>query len=55
MIYGKEVRIYLKGQAKEAFLKLKKKDDKESQTILKSFERLKEILICIKYCRPQRL
>jgi hypothetical protein len=44
MIYGKEVRIFLKGQAKEAYIELKKRQDKESQSILRSFERVKEVL-----------
>ena len=34
----------MKGQAKEAFLELKKRNDKEAQSILNSFERVKEIL-----------
>lgn len=43
-MYGKEVRIFLKDQAKESYLDLKKRDDKEARSILKSFERIKEIL-----------
>ena len=35
MFCGKEVRIVLKGQAKESFLELKKRDDKEAQSLLR--------------------
>ena len=41
---GKEVRIFLKGQAKEAYLELKKRQDKEARSILRSIERVKGIL-----------
>lgn len=44
MFCGKGVRIFLKGQAQEAFLELKKRSDKEAQSILRSFERVKAIL-----------
>ena len=44
MFAGKEIRVFLKGQAKESFLELKKRKDKEANVILKSFERVKEIL-----------
>ena len=44
MFCGKEVRILLKGQAKESFLTLKKRDDKEAQSLIKSIERLFDIL-----------
>ena len=44
MFLGKEVRILLKGQAKESYLELKKRNDKEAQSILNSFERIKNIL-----------
>ena len=44
MFAGKEVRIFLKGQAKECYLELKKRNDKEAQTILRSFDRVKAIL-----------
>ena len=44
MYLDKEVRILLKGQAKDAYLELKKRTDKESQSILKSIERIKAIL-----------
>jgi hypothetical protein len=43
-MFGKEVRIFLKGQAKEAYLELKKRQDKESKSIIRSFERIKCIL-----------
>jgi len=42
--FGKEVRVLLKGQGKEAYLELKKRDDKEAKAILNSFNRIKEIL-----------
>ncbi len=44
MFFGKEVRILLKGQAKDNYLELKKRNDKEAQSILNSIERIKEIL-----------
>ena len=44
MYLGKEVRIFLKGQAKDGYLELKKRNDKESQSILNSIERVKGIL-----------
>ncbi|MFH1445144.1 MAG: hypothetical protein ABIF08_01540 [Nanoarchaeota archaeon] len=44
MYYGKEVRIFLKGQAKESYLKLKKRNNKETKSILNSIERTKELL-----------
>ena len=44
MYFGKEVRIFLRGQAKDGYLELKKRSDKESQSILNSIERIKEIL-----------
>ncbi|MDP3990593.1 MAG: hypothetical protein Q8Q01_05310 [archaeon] len=44
MFVGKEVRVLLKGQAKESFLELKKRDDKESQTLLNSINRIRDIL-----------
>ena len=44
MYFGKEVRIFLKGQAKDGYLELKKRNDKESQSILNSIERVKGIL-----------
>ena len=44
MLFGKDIRIFLKGDAKKAYLKLKKRKDKESQSILNSFERIKKIL-----------
>ena len=44
MFAGKEVRIFLKGQAKESFLELKKRNDKEARMLVKSIERMFEIL-----------
>jgi hypothetical protein len=44
MFCGKEVRIILNGQAKESFLELKKRDDKEAQSLLKSIDRIINIL-----------
>ena len=43
-MFNKEVRIILKGQAKESYLELKKRNDKESKSILNSVERIREIL-----------
>mgnify|MGYP001590505572 CR=1 FL=1 len=46
MFLGKEVRVFLKGQAKESYtlLQLRKERDKEARSILTSFDRVKEIL-----------
>lgn len=44
MYLGKEVRIFLKDQAKECYLDLKNSNDKEAKSILNSIERIKEIL-----------
>ncbi len=44
MFFGKEIRVQLKGQAKEAYLELKKRDDKEAQILLRSIHRIIEIL-----------
>ena len=44
MFLGKEVKVILKDQAKEAYLELKKRTDKDSITILNSIERIKDIL-----------
>ncbi len=44
MYFGKEVRVHLKGQAKEAYLGLKKRDDKEAQSLVRSIERIISIL-----------
>ena len=43
-MFGKEVNIFLKGQAKKSFLELKKRTDKEAQSILNSVERVREFL-----------
>ena len=44
MYLGKEVRIILKLKGKDAYLELKTRGDKESKSILSSFNRIKEIL-----------
>ena len=44
MFAGKEIRILLKGQAKESYLELKKRSDKESQSLLNSIFRIINIL-----------
>lgn len=44
MFLGKEVRIILKGQGKNAYLELKKREDQEARAIISSFNRIKEIL-----------
>ena len=45
MFVGKEVRIFLKGQAKEKYVELQNNSNAESKIILNSFERVKDILI----------
>lgn len=44
MYFGKEVRIFLQGEAKEAYIALKQRNDKEAVSLLNSIERIKEIL-----------
>ncbi len=44
MIFGKEVKVFMKGQAKEGYLLLKEKTDKESQSLFNSINRTTEIL-----------
>ena len=44
MFLGKEVHIHLKGQAQEAYLELKKRTDKEAQSLLRSINRISAIL-----------
>ena len=44
MIFGKEVRVFLRGDARETYLQLKKRKDKEARMILNSIERINEIL-----------
>lgn len=44
MFAGKEVRVLLKGQAKESYLELKKRDDKESLKLVNSIQRIIDIL-----------
>ncbi|MBI2671635.1 hypothetical protein HYX16_01745 [Candidatus Woesearchaeota archaeon] len=44
MFAGREVRVILKDQAKESYLELKKRTDKESRSIINSIDRIKEIL-----------
>jgi len=44
MFLGKEVRVFLKGQAKAEYIDLKKRTDKDSLTILRSVERMMNIL-----------
>jgi len=44
MFFGKDVRVFLKGQAKEGYLELKRRRDKEARSILSSIERVKTIL-----------
>ncbi len=40
----RETRVLLKGQAKEAYIDLKKRSDKEAQILLRSVERMMDIL-----------
>jgi hypothetical protein len=44
MYLGKEVKVFLKGQAKEGYLELKKREDKDAHTLLNSINRVKDIL-----------
>ena len=44
MFLGKEVRVVLKGQALKSFLELKRRNDADSQRILKSIDRVINIL-----------
>ncbi|MCX6708839.1 MAG: hypothetical protein NTW67_04315 [Candidatus Woesearchaeota archaeon] len=44
MFFGKEVRVKLKGQAREAYLELKKRGDKEAETMLRSIHRIIDVL-----------
>jgi len=43
-MFGKEVKVFMKGQAKESYLSLKNRNDKEAQILLKSINRVTEIL-----------
>ncbi len=43
-MFGKKVKIFLKGQAKECYLNLKNRKDKEAGIILNSLKRMKNIL-----------
>lgn len=43
-MFGKEVRIFLKGEANESYHSLKDSNDKDAKVILSSFERKKIIL-----------
>ena len=36
MIFGKEVRVFIKGQARESYISLKTRTDKEAQGLLNS-------------------
>ena len=44
MFAGKEVRVLLKGQAKEGYIQLKQREDKESKSIINSIKRITDIL-----------
>ncbi len=44
MYFGKEVRVFLKDQAKESYLELQHKTDKESKSVFNSIERIKNLL-----------
>jgi|SRR3989338_119598 len=44
MIFGKEIKVFMKGQAKESYLLLKSRTDKEAQSLLNSINRITEIL-----------
>ncbi len=45
MYFGKEVKVILKRQAKERFLELESKSDKESKSIFNSIKIVKELLL----------
>lgn len=44
MFLGKEVRVFLRGPAKESFSDLKRKNDPEAKSIINSIERIIEVL-----------
>jgi mRNA-degrading endonuclease RelE of RelBE toxin-antitoxin system len=44
MFLGKEVRVFMRDEAKQSFLELKKRTDHQSQSILNSIERVISIL-----------
>lgn len=44
MIFGKEVKVFMKGQAKDSYLSLKNRTDKEAQSLFNSINRITEIL-----------
>lgn len=44
MIFGKEVKVFMKGQAKDSYLSLKSRTDKEAQSLFNSINRITEIL-----------
>ena len=44
MMFGKEVKVFMKGQAKDSYLSLKNRTDKEAQTLLNSINRTIKIL-----------
>ncbi|MBI5392618.1 hypothetical protein HZA96_02000 [Candidatus Woesearchaeota archaeon] len=44
MFVGKEVRVLLRGQAKECYIELKKREDKEAQILISSIQRIIGIL-----------
>ncbi|MDP6648312.1 MAG: hypothetical protein QGH34_02885 [Candidatus Woesearchaeota archaeon] len=44
MMFGKDVRVFMKDQAKDSYLLLKSRSDKESQSLLNSINRIIDIL-----------
>lgn len=44
MMFGKDVKVFMKGQAKESYLSLKSRTDKEAQSLFNSINRVTEIL-----------
>ena len=44
MMFGKEVKVFMIGQAKESYILLKDQTDKASQSLLNSINRITEIL-----------
>jgi|TARA_Y100000310_G_scaffold153695_2_gene153184 Txe/YoeB family toxin of Txe-Axe toxin-antitoxin module len=43
-MFGKDVRVFMKDQAKDSYLLLKSRSDKESQSLLNSINRIIDIL-----------
>lgn len=44
MYLGKDVKVFLKAQAKKSYIEFKESKDKESKSVFNSVERVKEVL-----------